>query len=264
MKIKNKPLIDKMNQPYTTLIIDDEPPARSRLHKLLESFPETFRVVDEAKNGMEAVKKIGQLHPDVLFLDIEMPGLNGFEVLERIENMPIVIFCTAYDQYSLKAFETNSIDYLVKPVRLERLQQTVEKLGRFKSNLSSANMLAVLKDFYSQKEEKKMTSITVKKGERLVFIKLEEVTYFEADEKYVTLYTDKEHHLTEQSLAQLELKLPDNFLRVHRSIIINRNHVEEVQKYFNSRFVITLNNNKKTNITTGRSYSALIKSWMDI
>ena len=116
------------NPPYTTLIIDDEPPARARLHKLLESFPETFRVVDEAKNGTEAVEKINQLQPDVIFLDIEMPGLNGFELLERLEKIPIVIFCTAFDQYSLKAFETNSIDYLLKPVRLERLQQTVEKL----------------------------------------------------------------------------------------------------------------------------------------
>lgn len=252
------------NQPYTTLIIDDEPPARVRLHKLLESFPETFRVVDEAKNGTEGVEKINQLQPDVIFLDIEMPGLNGFELLERLEKIPIVIFCTAFDQYSLKAFETNSIDYLLKPVRLERLQQTVEKLSSFKTNLSSATILEVLKKFYHQKEEKKMTSITVKKGDKLIFVKLEEVTHFEADEKYVSVYTDKDIHLIEQSLSQLELKLPDFFMRVHRSIIINRNYVAEVQKYFNSRFVITLNNTKKTNITSGRSYNAQIKNWMDI
>jgi two-component system LytT family response regulator len=252
------------NSPYTTLIIDDEPPARARLHKLLENFPNTFRVVDEAKNGTVAVEKIHQLQPDVIFLDIEMPGLNGFELLERLDKIPIVIFCTAYDQYSLKAFETNSIDYLLKPVRLERLQQTVEKLANFKNNLSEATILSVLKDFYSQKEEKKMTSITVKKGDKLIFIKLEEVTHFEADEKYVTLYTEKESHLIEQSLSQLELKLPDDFMRVHRSVIINKNYVLQVQKYFNSRFVITLNNQKKTAITSGRSYNTIIKNWMDI
>lgn len=252
------------NIPYATLIIDDEPPARARLHKLLESFPETFRVVDEAKNGTEAVEKINQLQPDVIFLDIEMPGLNGFEVLERLEKIPIVIFCTAFDQYSLKAFETNSIDYLLKPVRLERLQQTIEKLSSFKNNLSSATIMSVLKEFYSQKEEKKMTSITVKKGDKLIFIKLDEVTHFEADEKYVSVHTNKESHLTEHSLLQLEPKLPDCFLRVHRSIIINKNYVAEVQKYFNSRFVIRLNNPKKTSITSGRSYNAVIKNWMDI
>ena len=252
------------NIAYTTLIIDDEPPARARLHKLLESFPETFQVIDEAKNGKEAVEKINQLQPDLIFLDIEMPGWNGFEVLERLEKIPIVIFCTAYDQYSLKAFETNSIDYLLKPVRLERLQQTVEKLSNFKSNLSSAAILAVLKEFYHQKEEKKMTSITVKKGDKLIFVKLEEVTHFEADEKYVSVHTNKDIHLTEQSLSQLELKLPDFFMRIHRSVIVNKNYVTEVQKYFNSRFVITLNNSKKTSITSGRSYTEQIKNWMDI
>lgn len=253
-----------MNQSYTTLIIDDEPPARARLYQLLENFPETFRVVDEAKNGVEAVEKINQLQPDVIFLDIEMPGLNGFELLERLEKIPIVIFCTAFDQYSLKAFETNSIDYLLKPVRLERLQQTVEKLSSFKNNLTSTTILDVLKEFYHQKEEKKMTSITVKKGDKLIFVKLEEVTHFEADEKYVSVYTDKESHLIEQSLSQLELKLPDYFMRVHRSIIINRNCVTEVQKYFNSRFTIRLNNQKKTSVISGRSYNGSIKDWMDI
>ncbi|MEO8252907.1 MAG: LytTR family DNA-binding domain-containing protein [Flavobacterium sp.] len=252
------------NQAYTTLIIDDEPPARARLHKLLEHFPETFRVLDEAKNGTEAVDKIHQLQPDVIFLDIEMPGLNGFEVLERLEKIPIIIFCTAFDQYSLKAFETNSIDYLLKPVRLERLQQTVEKLSSFKQNLSSATIKSVLKAFYEQKEEKKMTSITVKKGDKLIFIKLDEVTHFEADEKYVTVYTNKENHLMEQSLSQLETKLPDCFIRLHRSVIVNKNQVLEVQKYFNSRFSIRLKNQNKTIIISGRSYNAAIKNWMDI
>lgn len=252
------------SQAYATLIIDDEPPARARLQKLLEHFPETFRVVDDAKNGIEAVEKINQLQPDVIFLDIEMPGLNGFELLERLDKIPIVIFCTAFDHYSLKAFETNSIDYLLKPVRLERLEQTVEKLSSFKNNLSSATIMSVLKEFYSQKEEKRMTSITVKKGDKLIFIKLDEVTHFEADEKYVTVHTSKENHLIEQSLSQLEMKLPENFLRVHRSVIVNMNQVLEVQKYFNSRFVITLNNNRKTNITSGRSYNTIIKNWMGI
>ena len=252
------------NQAYKTLIIDDEPPARARLQKLLEHFPENFMVVDEAKNGIEAVEKIHQLQPDVIFLDIEMSGWNGCEVLERLDKIPIVIFCTAFDQYSLKAFETNSIDYLLKPVRLERLQQTVEKLASFKNNLSEATIKSVLKAFYEQKEEKKMTSITVKKGDKLIFIKLDEVTHFEADEKYVTVYTNKDNHLIEQSLSQLELKLPQTFIRVHRAVILNKNQVLDVQKYFNSRFVITLNNNRKTSITSGRSYNTIIKDWMDI
>lgn len=140
----------------------------------------------------------------------------------------------------------------------------MEKLNSFKNNLSSTAILEVLKEFCHQKEEKKMTSITVKKGDKLVFVKLEEVTHFEADEKYVSVHTDKESHLVEQSLSQLELKLPDYFMRVHRSIIINRNYVYEVQKYFNSRFAIRLNNHKKTSVISGRSYNESIKNWMDI
>ena len=110
-----------MNKVYKTLVIDDEPPARQRLLKLLENFTDTFEVIGVAKNGWIAKEKIEALKPDLIFLDIEMPELTGFEVLESLTYIPIVIFSTAYDQYSLKAFETNSIDYLLKPVRLERL-----------------------------------------------------------------------------------------------------------------------------------------------
>ncbi len=253
-----------MTTKYKTIIIDDEPPARERLSKLLGNFPETIEIIAQAKNGREAKEKIETLQPDVIFLDIEMPGLSGFELLEKLEVLPIVVFCTAYDQYSLKAFETNSIDYLVKPVRLERLEKTIEKLKLFDRNLSSKNLLTVMKEMSQLKEAKQMTSITVKKGDRLIFIKLEAVSHFEASEKYVTVHVENETHLSEQSLLQLEQKLPSNFLRVHRSVIINTDCVKEVQKYFNSRYVLTLNTIKKVNITTGRGYNEQIKSWMDI
>ncbi|MCL4136234.1 UNVERIFIED_CONTAM: hypothetical protein GTU68_045587 [Idotea baltica] len=148
-----------MNIPYTTIIIDDEPPARERLLKLLERFPDTFQVIAVAKDGIEAQEKIEDLKPDLIFLDIEMPELSGFEMLEQLKTIPIVIFCTAYDQYSLKAFETNSIDYLLKPVSMERLQQSVNKLKLFSKNNTSQNILELLKELSSQKEVKKMTSI---------------------------------------------------------------------------------------------------------
>ncbi|MFI1744674.1 LytR/AlgR family response regulator transcription factor [Thalassobellus sediminis] len=253
-----------MSTKYSTIVIDDEPLARERLVKLLGNFPETFRVLDTAKNGREAKQKIEALKPDLIFLDIEMPGLTGFELLEALETIPIVIFCTAYDQYSLKAFETNSIDYLVKPVRLERLEKTIEKLKLLDRRFSTQNFSSLLKEIALQKEAKKMTSITVKKGDKLVFVKLEDVSHFEAGDKYVNIYAKNEIHLSEQSLIQLEQKLPPNFLRVHRSVIINTDYIKEVQKYFNSRFIITLNNNKKSSITTGRSYNDAIKTWMGV
>jgi two-component system LytT family response regulator len=193
-----------------------------------------------------------------------MPGLTGFELLEALESIPFVIFCTAYDQYSLKAFETNSIDYLVKPVRSERLEKTIEKLNLLDNHFTSQNFSNLLKEIRIQKEVKKMTSITVKKDDKIIFIKLEDVSHFEADEKYVTVITKNTTHLSDQSLTQLEQKLPDNFLRVHRAVIINTNYVKDIQKYFNSRFIIALDNQKKSKITSGRSYNKTIKDWMDI
>lgn len=250
-----------MSQKFKTIIIDDEPPAITRLEELTAHFPETFQIIATAKNGKEGVQKINELEPDLIFLDIQMPGLTGFELLEKLNKIPIIIFCTAYDQYSLQAFETNSIDYLVKPVRVERLRQTVGKLNSFKNNLTQQNILEVLKEFSFQKEEKEITSITIKKDGKLIFVKLDEVSHFEYDANYVTVYTDKGNHLCGLTLSQLEDKLPSNFLRVHRGVIINTNFVKEVQKHFNSRFVISLTN---TNITSGRSYNEQIKSWMDI
>ncbi|NMH88996.1 LytR/AlgR family response regulator transcription factor [Flavivirga algicola] len=253
-----------MNKVYKTIVIDDEPPARIRLLKLLENFPDIFEIIGVAEDAIEAQGKIEDLKPDLIFLDIEMPELSGFEMLERLKNIPIVIFCTAYDQYSLKAFETNSIDYLLKPISLERLQQSVDKLRLFSEKTTSQNILELLKELSSQKEAKKMTSITVKRGGKLIFIKLENISHFKADERYVSIHSKGETYLTQEPLSRLEQKLPDNFLRVHRGIIINKDYVNDIQKYFNSRYVIALRDKKNTNITTGRRYNDVIKAWIDI
>lgn len=253
-----------MNKRYSTIIIDDEAPARLGLLNLLKEFPETFDVVDMAKNGTEAQQKIEALNPDIIFLDIEMPGCTGFELLERLKTIPMVIFCTAYDQYSLEAFETNSIDYLVKPVKLERIEKTVQKLKTFHVKSSSDEILKVLKDISNRKEPKKMTSITVKKNDKIIFIKLEDISFFEADNNYTTIHSESGGFLSTESITSLESKLPDNFLRIHRGIIINKNYVKEAQKYFNSRYIITLNDVKKTNVTSGRSYSENVKAYLGL
>lgn len=253
-----------MNKRYSTIIIDDEAPARLGLQNLLKEFPETFDVIDMAQNATEAQAKIESLNPDIIFLDIEMPGCTGFELLERLKTIPMVVFCTAYDQYSLEAFETNSIDYLVKPVKLERIEKTVQKLKTFHTKSASDEILRVLKDIVNRKEDKKMTSITVKKNDKLIFIKLEEVSFFEADSNYTTIHSQSGTYLSTESISSLENKLPDNFFRIHRSIIINKDYIKEVQKYFNSRYIISLNDAKKTNITSGRSYSESIKDFLGI
>lgn len=253
-----------MSKLYSTLIIDDEAPARQGLQNLLKEFPETFNVLDTAKNGIEAQQKINILKPDLIFLDIEMPGCTGFELIEKLKIIPIIIFCTAYDQYSLEAFETNSIDYLVKPVKLERIEKTIKKLKSFENNISSDQILNVLKEIASKKEVQKMTTITVKKEDKIIFIKLDDVTYFESDSNYVNIKSTSGNYLSSETIANLETKLPDNFIRVHRGIIINKDFVNDIQKYFNSRFIITLNDKKNTSITSGRSYNEAVKNWMGV
>lgn len=253
-----------MNNTYKTIIIDDEAPAREGLQNLLSQFPETFTIIDIAKNGIEAKEKIETQKPDLIFLDIEMPECSGFELLAKLEQIPIVVFCTAYNQYALEAFDTNSIDYIVKPVKKERIAKTVQKLTSFQKNISQDEMLKVLKDIANKKEVKKMTSITVKKNERLIFIKLGEVAFFESDNIYTKINSESGVYLSNETITSLENKLPDNFMRVHRGIIINKNYVKDIQKYFNSRFIITLNDKKTTSVTSGRSYNETIKSWMGI
>lgn len=248
-----------MKKTYNVLIIDDERLARVRLKKLLENFSEVFHIIGEAENGNQAKQLIESLQPDVVFLDIEMPGLTGFELLTKLEYIPLVIFCTAYEEYSLKAFETNSIDYLIKPVKRERLEQTVLKIEKLKANFSTENVFKAIDTISSEKVIKQITSITVKKKDEIIFVKLEDISHFEATEKYVTLHTVSGVELIEQSLAQLEQKLPNFFLRIHRGYLINTNYIKKIQKYFNNRFVITLLDAKQTSITSGRTYKDTIK-----
>lgn len=249
---------------YTTLLIDDEKLARERLKELLAGFHSTFTIVGEAKNGNEAEKLIRELQPDIIFLDIEMPGKNGFELLSKLSELPIVIFCTAHEEYALKAFDTNSIDYLVKPVKLDRLEQTVRKINSLKNNLTSLQLQQVIQEISQKKEEKKMTSITVKKKDKIIFIKLDDVSHFEAKDKYVSIYTNQGEELIEQSLSKLEEKLPEHFIRVHRKYLINSHFIKDFQKYFNSRYLITLKNKSQTSITSGRSYKEQLTNWMKL
>lgn len=250
---------------YKTIIIDDEPPAIQRLKELLTDFPDIFEVSGSASNGKEAVSIIKETKPDLIFLDIQMPGMNGFEMLKELDVIPMIIFCTAYDQYSLKAFETNCVDYLLKPVRKERLEQTVAKLNLFKVGSQSDKIMSFLKEISDHSSPRLLTSITVRKGDKIIFIKLDQVSYFKAGDKYVSLFTVQgKEHIIEKTISELEITLPKYFLRVHRSSIINTQHVKEFLSYFNSRFIVSLEDSRQSKITSGRSYQAQIKEWMNL
>lgn len=250
---------------YRTLIADDEQPARDRLKRLLAGHASQIEVIGEAENGSQCIAMIDMLKPDLLFLDIQMPGLNGFEVLQQSSHLPVVVFCTAFDEYALKAFETNSIDYIVKPVKAERIQKSIEKLDSLKNHSDKQELLTIIDSYLNQTPKKEITSIPVKLGDRMLFVRVEDISYFHADEKYVTIFTKAgKSYLCDFSLKSLEEKLEMTFLRIHRSYLVNKIRINEINRYFGSRYIIKMDDVNNSKLVSGRSYCGQIKGLMEI
>lgn len=247
---------------WKTLIIDDEDLARQRLKRLLKPYDD-FEIIGEATNGADGLEQIEKLMPELIFLDIEMPVLNGFEMLARLKQQPKVIFTTAYDQYAIKAFEEDSIDYLLKPIETERLEKTIRRLQQ--SVLQPAIPLqleALMKQLMVKKE---MKTLTVKIGDRILLIKLDDIIYIEAEDKYVFLHTaDGKKHLTDFTISTLEEKLPDHFIRIHRSSIINSNHIREIRRGFNGAMIFIMNNTDGVKLTSSRSNGDMLRERFEI
>ncbi|WAC11678.1 LytR/AlgR family response regulator transcription factor [Dyadobacter pollutisoli] len=258
-----------MQFPLKTILIDDEPLALSRLRRLLEKHQDVFSIVSEARNGAEGLVEIDKYHPDIIFLDIEMPLLNGFEMLSKLTKMPLVVFSTAYDQYAIRAFEENSVDYLLKPVENDRLLKTIDKIrnitsagaGVSGSNPYSDNLLRLLEEM---KPKKEIFSLSVKSGDRILLVPLTEITHFEAEEKYVFLNTlDGQKYLLNYTLTSLEEKLPRHYLRISRAGIVNSHHIKEIQKHFNGKYVILMRDRKASQVTSGSTYTDVIRHLLD-
>lgn len=242
---------------YSTLIVDDERIARSRMVKLLQKHSDQIDIIGEAENGIIGLEKINALQPQLVFLDIEMPGLNGFEMLQKIKTQPKIIFTTAYDEFALKAFEENSVDYLVKPIHPERLEKAINKLHQ----LDSFSVLQQLAQQLSQPtQQKTLNTISVPIGNKIVLIKIEKIILFKAEDKYITVFdTDGNKHIITQSLNYLEGQLPANFIRVHRTYIINKDKIAEIRKTFNSRYLFIMQGVEGESIQTGTSYTTAVK-----
>jgi len=250
---------------YRTLIADDEQPARDRLRKLLSEYDDLIDLVGEAQNGLQCREMIDLLQPDLLFLDIQMPGLNGFEVLQQTSYSPVVIFCTAYDEFALKAFETNSIDYIVKPVKAERIQKSIDKLHSLKQKSDKQELLRMIEDYLKQKPKKEITSIPVKLGDRMLFLRIEDISYFSAEDKYVTIHLkDGKTYLSELALKTLEEKLDGKFLRIHRSLLVNTKRIKEINRHYGSKFVVRMEDVNQSRLISGRSYCESLKAIMEI
>lgn len=227
-----------------TIIIDDERLARAELNKMLRSFP-AIEVVDEASNAEEAIEKIASHQPELIFLDIQMPGKTGFEMLTELEWVPKVIFTTAFDEYALKAFEVNALDYLLKPIDQKRLDAAIKKIAtadakEHKQEESYANNEMLTEN----------SQVFVKDGDRCWFIKLNEVRLFESVGNYAKVFFGLHKPLILKSLNALEERLdPKTFFRANRKHIINLHMVEKIEPYFNNGLLVELRGGEKIEIS---------------
>jgi two-component system, LytTR family, response regulator len=240
-----------------TLLIDDEAPARRRLSRLLQHHAHRVQLVGEASNGEEGLLAVERLQPDLLFLDIQMPGLTGFEMLEKLDvPSPRVIFTTAYDAYALKAFEQNTVDYLLKPIDELRLTQALEKLQALAP--IPTHWQEMLQQLVRKDSPPRMHSLSVKMGDRVIFIPIDEISFLEATEKYVDVHTVQgKKYLVDKSLTTLEGRLPHGFVRIQRSYIIQLAHVVEAHRHFNSRYIFQMKGGQR--IVSGKSYYPVIQ-----
>ena len=230
---------------YKTLVIDDERLAREELKSILANFSQIY-IIGEARNGDEGIEMIADLEPDLIFLDVSMPGMTGFEMLKKLEHIPRVIFVTAYDEFALKAFEVNALDYILKPLDPNRLSEALDKLkssdeDEFESDepIEELNRKLGVND-----------KVFIKDGEKCYFVKLSEVRMFESDGNYVKVYFDKNRPLILRSLNSFEERLDvTHFFRANRKFIINLDWVVGIENWFNGGLQVELRTGDKVEVS---------------
>lgn len=244
------------NNSLKVLVIDDESLARDLIIELLKEFDD-IQVIGECSDGLDAVKTIEKLRPDLIFLDVQMPLLNGLEVLERLKDsyLPEIIFVTAYDNYAIRAFDFHAIDYLLKPISRPRFEQAVqhakERIFQQNSSATKEQLFALLEN--RQNKMPHLQRIFVKENGKIILLEPETIDWIEADDKYLHLHTANKKHLIRQTLNSVEAELnPNIFLRIHRSIIVNLTRVKEIHPLFNGEYVLILHD--KTKLTLSRNY----------
>jgi len=260
--------------PLRAYLVDDEPLALERLQRLLAQFPE-LHITDSATDPAAAVAAINNPDAsiDVLFLDIQMPGMNGFELLARLSVQPFVIFTTAYDQHALRAFETNAIDYLLKPIEPEQLERALKKLGRLRpiakpewqQNPALPQLLKELTASLREPQPAYPTRIASRVGERISFLTLDDVTHFIAQDKLTFAIANGKKHIVDQTISDLEHRLdPARFLRIHRSALVNVDWIHEVNSWFAGKVVLTLRDSQHTQLTVARDRVRTLKDRLGI
>jgi two-component system LytT family response regulator len=236
------------------LVADDEPLARERLRTLLAA-EDWLEIVAECPNGTETIAAIETIQPDLVFLDVQMPGASGFEVIEAIgaARMPPVVFVTAFDRYALRAFDVHALDYLLKPFDRERFQVALERarqqLERKPDGEFERRLIALVEDL---KPTQRLERFVVRSGGRVFFVRADEIDWIEAAGNYVKLHVGGEAHLFRETMAALETRLdPDTFFRIHRSHIVNIERVKELQPWFNGEYVVFLRSGARLTLSRG-------------
>ena len=259
--------------PLRAYLVDDEPLAIERLTRMLAPF-NNILIAASANDPMQALDYLNSdsNEPvDVLFLDIQMPGMTGFDLLSRLKVQPFVIFTTAYDEYALRAFEVNSIDYLVKPIEIARLELALTKLGRLRPvpkpdwQRDSAGLLRELAASLRAQQPDYLRRIASRVGERISFLDLDEVTHFIAHDKLTYAIVNGHRHSVDQTIAELERRLdPARFLRIHRSALVNVDWIHEVNSWFAGKVILTLKDPQHTQIPIARDRVRILKSRLGI
>ncbi|MCK9219461.1 MAG: LytTR family transcriptional regulator DNA-binding domain-containing protein [Bacteroidales bacterium] len=233
-----------------TLLIDDEQPARDVIKHYLKDF-ENITIIGEYSDGFSGLKAIQELKPDLVFLDVQMPRLTGLELLELLEHPPLIIFSTAYDQYALKAFEMNAIDYLLKPYSKERFVQSVQKalamVGKdIKPNAQVENLVKSLDE-----NPEYLQRIAVKSRHKVSVVPVDDIFFMEAEGDYVMLHTSDAKHLKEKTMKYFEIHLdPSQFIRIHRSFIVNAKFIDRIEYYDKETYAVILKNGTKLRAST--------------
>jgi len=238
-----------MTMKIRALIVDDEPLARQKV-RLLLSEEADVELVGESQDGVEAVAQIEAAKPDLVFLDVQMPEMDGFEVLRRIppHRLPVVIFTTAFDEHALRAFDAHALDYLLKPFKPERFKQAVQRARDLISNQQAGAAARGLLELLGERAAPSphLSRLTVKASGKVFFVNVEDIDAIDAAGKYAVVHVGKENHVLRESMANLEAKLPpDRFLRISRSVIVNVDRIQELQPMFKGENIVVLKNGKQ-------------------
>ncbi len=238
----------------TAYLLDDEALAVERLRRMTAGLVE---VVGTSQDPVEAISQIDRLRPELLFLDVEMPELTGFDVLRRLAHQPLVIFTTAYDRYALQAFDTNSVAYLLKPVEAAKLQQAVNKVERLRGGQDIGKLLTQIATRLTPAYPERIRS---KSGDRTEFVDLSRVTHFFAEDKLTFAATESKSYVIDQTIAELETKLdPARFFRIHRSTLVNLEFVSELYNYLGGKLLVRLKAGQRKELTVSKERAKELK-----